>query len=72
MKRKIHIGLVVFAMICFCMPFYGQQGNGNPPPNPGKGKGGPPPPPGLPIDAGVIYLMAAGLTYGVYEKSKKK
>jgi hypothetical protein len=58
-------------MFCVGSVAYGQQGNGNPPPNPGKGKGGPPPPPGLPIDAGITYLLVAGIAYGVYEKRKK-
>lgn len=32
----------------------------------------PPPPPGVPIDNGLIYLIAIGLLYGLYKVRKYK
>ena len=36
--------------------------------------GGPnqPPPPGLPVDGGILFLLASGLVYGVVKLRKKE
>ena len=44
-----------------------------PPQPPPSGKSaGPAPNPGLPINGGVLYLLASGILYGVFELRKKK
>ena len=45
------------------------QGKRRNPPNPHKP---PPPHPELPIDAGLSFLLVAGIALGVYELKRKK
>ena len=52
MKKKSLLTLVI--LVCSALVANGQ---GLPPP--------PPPPPGLPIDGGILVLLAAGLFYGI-------
>ncbi|MBL4642883.1 MAG: hypothetical protein JKY44_04745 [Flavobacteriaceae bacterium] len=47
---------LTIAIVLLALQTYGQA---VPPPIP------PPPPPGLPIDGGVLFLLLAGLVYGV-------
>lgn len=59
MKKKIYITLsIVLFFVCAI------SGQIVPPPIP------PPPPPGLPIDGGLLFLLASGLFYGI-KKIKK-
>ncbi len=64
MKNKLRqLVLVGFFIIT---PFFINDiysGGGGPPPPPG---GGPPcwPPPCIPIDGGIVFLIAAGIAYG--------
>ena len=52
MKKKSLITLVIVVGVSLIA-----NGQGLPPP--------PPPPPGLPIDGGIMVLLAAGLFYGI-------
>jgi hypothetical protein len=50
-KRYLTIAIIIIALQTYAQMI--------PPPIP------PPPPPGLPIDGGVIYLLAGGIIYAV-------
>ena len=64
MKSRFNKYLLSFCLMLICATVFAQK-----PPNP---IGGPAPPPGLPIDGGILYLLIAGVTYGVYELKRKK
>jgi hypothetical protein len=53
-----HINLMILATLVSVSTYAAPPAGGPPPPTP--------PPPGLPINEGVLYLLAAGLLYGVY------
>ena len=54
MKEKSLLTLVIVVCCSLCV-----NGQAVPPPIP------PPPPPGLPIDGGILFLLVAGLFYGI-------
>lgn len=53
------INLLLLTILSVTNLFAAPSGGSPPPPTP-------PPPPGLPIDAGVVFLLLAGLIYGLY------
>lgn len=55
-------------MLCFIFVFVSVVGYSQKAPPPPDF----PPNPGLPINGGILYLLASGIFYGVYELKKKK
>ncbi len=51
--------LILSAAMLIATPALAAGPGGGPPP-----PAGPPPPPGLPIDHGILYLIAAAIAYG--------
>ena len=54
MKKKTYLALLVMLLVAYI-----SRGQVVPPPTP------PPPPPGLPIDGGLVFLIASGILYGI-------
>jgi hypothetical protein len=63
MKKKSNIYMLCFFFVFVSVVGYSQKA----PPPPA-----PPPNPGLPINGGILYLLASGIFYGAYELKKKK
>ena len=59
MKREHVLTLLMLTLTLYV------SGQAAPPPIP------PPPPPGLPIDGGILFLLASGIIYGIKKSIKK-
>lgn len=71
MKKRVNIFLLSFLFVFFCSVnnAFAQKQPPQPPPS---GKSALTPNPGLPINGGILYMLASGILYGVYELRKKK